>query len=90
MKSFKSIIIAVFSVLFLGLTSCGGGTKKQNTHTHEDGSVHDDHAADPAKPAQETFKVEADTTAAKKDSLNQKHDDHGQAHDHGDGKPHKH
>lgn len=59
MKSFKSIIIAVFSILFLGLASCGGGTKKQDTHTHGDGSVHDDHATEQvAKPSgQETFKV---------------------------------
>lgn len=86
----KKIFLAIAICGFL-FASCGNKSNSNNgTHKHDDGSVHTDHAADPAKPAQGTFKVEADTTAAKKDSLNQKHDDHGQAHDHGDGKPHKH
>lgn len=91
MKSIKSII-SIFTVLFfLGLTSCGGGTKKScdGTHTHEDGSTHHDHATEAAQPAeQESFNVEADSTATTTDPA---HDhDHGHDHDHSDGKAHKH
>lgn len=83
MKSYKTIIAILFSVFFLGLTSCGGGTKKssEDTHVHDDGSVHKNHADDAAKPTeQESFKVAADSTTTTTNP----------AHDHGDGKKHKH
>jgi hypothetical protein len=87
MKSIKFITAVLFSALFLfSLTSCGGGSKKNSNgmHTHDDGSVHGNHATDEAsKPKeQETYKVEADSTTT---TTNPAHE-----HDHGDGKPHKH
>lgn len=88
MKSIKSIISALMVLLFLGLTSCGGGIKKNSdgTHTHDDGSLHQDHATEASPAEQESFKVEADSTVT---TANPAHDhDHG--HDHGDGKTHKH
>lgn len=76
-------------MFFLGLTSCGGSTKKDSagTHTHEDGSVHHDHAAETGKPAeQESFSVEADSLAT---TAGEAHD-HSHEHGHGDCKDHKH
>lgn len=89
MKSIKSIIL-VLSVLFLGLTSCGGGSKTNDTHTHDDGSVHQDHSTETAKPAeQESFKVEADTLTSTANPAHE-HGDDAHGHDHGDGNVHKH
>ena len=88
MKFSKSIITILFSIVFLVLTSCGGDKKKNNesTHTHEDGSVHQNHVVEEAsKPtAQETFKVEADSTTS---TTNPAHD-HDHDHDHEDGHTH--
>lgn len=88
MKSFKIIAILFSAFILFGLTSCDScSSKKQpaNTHVHDDGSVHGDHADEPAKPAaQENFKVEADSTIQQ---VEKKHDDHG--HDHSDPN-HKH
>lgn len=87
MKSSK-IIILVLSVLFLGLTSCGGGSKKNGTHTHDDGPVHRDHSTETVKPTeQESFKAEADTLTS---TANPAHEHGDGSHDHGDGKVHKH
>lgn len=90
MRSKISIAIVIFSLIFLCFASCGGAKKKSSgTHTHEDGSVHQDHPAEgAARPAgQETFRVEADSTTS---IVNPAHDHGDSLHDHGDGKPHKH
>ena len=87
MKSAKYIII-LFAAALLGLASCGHrNTNKQGTHTHEDGSSHGDHATEQtAVPAQESFKVEADSTAVEATPT-----DHGHSHDHsGDDHGHQH
>jgi hypothetical protein len=57
-----AFVIAASSFLF---TSCG--KKSEGTHTHEDGSTHDDHAADTVKQeefnaADSTDHVHSDTT----------------------------
>lgn len=87
----KSIITVIFSVFFLGLVSCGGGAKnnEDGTHTHDDGSVHGSHDEDksPKPTEQESFKVEADSTTL---TANPAQDHSDEAHDHGDGKTHKH
>ncbi|AZB17245.1 hypothetical protein EG352_05405 [Chryseobacterium indologenes] len=83
----KSIIIAAFAALTL--TACnnsnkseenhehnadGSHPKTEGTHTHDDGSVHNDHEAD-TTVKQEQFKVEQDSTAHGHDhsDLNHKH-----------------
>jgi len=88
MKSIKSTAIILCSLFFLGLTACGGGSNRQGTHTHDDGSVHDDHTTEEvAKPTpQESFKVAADSTTTTTDPAH----GHDHGHDHGDGKPHTH
>jgi hypothetical protein len=53
-----------------------------NTHTHEDGSTHSDHAPDTVKPEQQEFTI-GDTTQTDS-SATQK------VHSHEDGKPHFH
>ncbi len=91
MRSRISIAIVIFSFIILCFASCGGAKKKNSgTHTHEDGSVHQNHSTEGiAKPLeQETFRVEADSTTS---TVNPAHDHgDGKLHDHGDGKPHKH
>jgi hypothetical protein len=82
-KIFQAIAICGF--LF---ASCGNHSNNNATHTHDDGSVHSDHATEQARPAQESFKTNADTGTLKTDSLKKKQENH--THDHGDGKPHKH
>lgn len=69
MTSMKRVAIAFAASLFL-LTSCGQ-KPKEGTHTHEDGSIHDDHAAD---TTQEEFNT-ADTTHHAHDST-----EHGHSH----------
>lgn len=86
MKKITFILIAILSI---GLTvSCGNSSnKKQDTHAHDDGSVHEAHGteevAKPA-PAQESFKVEADTTKVQ-EPVKKAHD-----HDHAHDSDHKH
>lgn len=82
MKSSKLVII--ISISFFFLTACVGNTSKQNTHIHEDGSVHDNHATEQVTPVQESFKVEADTTL-----LNAETEENVHSHDHNES-THKH
>ena len=59
----KIKILAI--AIILGLSACGGrSSNKQDSHTHDDGSVHSDHSNNHEQtvPEQESFKVEADTT----------------------------
>lgn len=83
----KSVYLIIALGIVLGFTSCGGNTNN-NTHTHEDGCVHENHATETAKPTeQETFKVEADSSAACDEH------DHDHSHDHNhdhSGHNHKH
>lgn len=88
----KSIIILFVAILF-AFYSCGGNTSNSSkTHTHEDGSVHDEHSDDktaiPTK--QESFKVEDDGSASKNDSLPTKETKHKHDHDHSTETGHKH
>lgn len=79
----KTIIPVLTLSISLFVTSCGGA-HQHGTHTHDDGSVHEDHpTADSVVAAgQESFQVEADSTAPV--------EVHGHKHDHGDGKTHTH
>ncbi|MCU4177329.1 hypothetical protein [Carboxylicivirga sp. N1Y90] len=58
-------LFLVLAVMALVFSSCGNKEKKQDegTHTHEDGTVHEAHAADAAN--QEAFEVK-DTSACAK------------------------
>jgi ABC-type nickel/cobalt efflux system permease component RcnA len=61
----KAIFFTVATIIVLGLTACGSGnSNKQNAHTHEDGSVHGDHATEQAAPSQGTHKHEDGSTHA--------------------------
>jgi uncharacterized lipoprotein NlpE involved in copper resistance len=85
----KQLLISSALLIFV-FASCNQTTQKPGTHTHEDGSVHSDHA-EQAVPAQESFVVTPDSLTVETDSLN-KHDhdhEHGQSHTH-NGKTHKH
>ena len=71
------IIIIVFSVILMGLSSCNSCTaQKQNDHNYEECTEHDHngHSHSHVAPAQESFKVEADSAAVK----------HTHDHDHSD------
>ncbi len=57
-------ILALVSVLFVGCSGNSSHDHKEGTHTHEDGTVHEDHDhADSTK--QEEFKVGGDTLSTK-------------------------
>lgn len=96
MKS-NVIILAIISILFLGLIACGGNTAQNaNTHTHADGTVHSDHAPEKDAPKQEAFKIEgdsitvvADTTKHDCENCDHNHAEEGHDHDH-EGHDHKH
>lgn len=83
MTTMKTILPVLALTISLFLTSCGG-SHTHGTHTHDDGSVHEDHAiADSVvAPGQESFKVEADSITPV--------EVHDHEHDHGDGKTHTH
>jgi hypothetical protein len=82
----KLKVIIIVSIILFGLTACGGGnSNNQNTHIHDDGTVHEGHATtEQAVPGQESFKVSADSTMLKADSTK-----HGHGHDHSE-TGHKH
>ncbi len=79
------ISTAIVALIFAG---CGQKSQKPNTHTHEDGSVHSDHAEQPT-PEQETFVVATDSLTTETDSLSNHKPEQNPIHEH-DGKPHKH
>ena len=85
----KSKVI-LFAIALFSLVSCGGNANKQHgTHVHEDGSVHADHGTEQVAPTkQESFKVDADTTATKEADHHDHNHDHG--HTHADGTHHTH
>ena len=84
MKS--KFIIIVFSVLSLGLAACGSkSSNNKDTHNPENCTEHDHRTPEQTAPMQESFKVEADSTAVKADTVrNQPH-----THSH-NGQPHTH
>ena len=68
------LIIALFTAS-LSLAACSNQEKK-DSHSHDDGSTHDDHASDTASVKQEEFKVDsahADTSAAHSHDNGEKH-----------------
>jgi hypothetical protein len=79
MKNFISLVILIFSI---GLSACSDTPENNNTHTHDDGRVHEDHAADTGKPDQQQFNT-GDSTALSADSL-------AKPHVHEDGTEHSH
>ncbi|GAB2664628.1 hypothetical protein GCM10027036_18220 [Flavihumibacter cheonanensis] len=81
MKPFISLLLLAAGSFIM---SCNDAPKEQ-THTHEDGSTHADHATDTTKPVQQEFTL---TDSTKTDSL--KTDTSGKAHTHADGKEHVH
>lgn len=87
MKSFKITAILISALIIFSLNSCSNSSNKNQpagTHIHDDGSVHDAHTEETKNAApQESFQVEADSTAKQPETK----DDHG--HDHSDPN-HKH
>jgi hypothetical protein len=79
MKTFISVIILFFSIGFL---ACSDAPENTNTHTHDDGSVHEDHAADTARPDQQQFNA-GDSSGVSADSS-------AKPHVHEDGTEHSH
>lgn len=70
------LILAIFTAS-LTIAACNNQAKK-DSHTHDDGSTHDDHAPDTTSVKQEEFKVDsvqADTAGE---------------HSHGNGEKHTH
>ena len=68
------LIIALFTASF-SLAACSNQEKK-DSHSHDDGSTHDDHASDTASVKQEEFKVDsahADTSVAHSHDNGEKH-----------------
>ena len=83
----KSTVIALITASVIGLTACGGKKSgNQNTHTHEDGSIHEDHATEQTTPVQEVFKADTVSISLNPDSVK---NDHDHEHDHSD-PDHKH
>jgi hypothetical protein len=77
----KKVFFFVGTLCTLLFLAACNDQPKANTHQHEDGSVHSDHAADTAKPQQQEFTIgdstQTDTTT--KD-----------VHTHKDGETHSH
>jgi uncharacterized protein YxeA len=79
----KSILIIIIAVIFFGLTSCVSRSAHNHSHDHENCTEHD-HVH--VTPNQESFKVEADSTLVKTDTVvrNQPrtHSHNGRTHTH--------
>ena len=79
----KIFLCAALTFALFPIFSCNDNAEKQpGTHTHDDGSVHEDHATDSAKPQQEEFRVTDSTTVPADTSK--------KPHTHDGGKPHTH
>lgn len=79
------LLMAFFAILF---SACATNTSKNaDTHTHEDGTVHENHKNSEISPEQELFEVEADTLALENDSLQT---EQKTEHTHAGGHKHKH
>ena len=70
------LIIALFTASF-SITACSNQEKK-DSHSHDDGSTHDDHASDTSSVKQEEFKVDS----AKADTAGAHSHDNGEKHSH--------
>ena len=67
----KALLFACICAFMFGSSCNNNKTSKEGTHTHSDGSTHDDH--DTTKPAQQEFNVT--DTSGKKDTGIHTHDD---------------
>jgi hypothetical protein len=65
----KKVIALVFVVAASHFLFASCGQKTEGTHTHEDGSTHDDHAADTTR--QEEFNAADSTEHVHSDSTHQ-------------------
>jgi len=86
----KNLFFAIIAAAFL-FSSCGNNSeKKTNTHTHHDGSVHNNHdESHEVAPKQEVFEVESDSIEVKNDtSKTEAKKEH--SHSHNGGHTHKH
>lgn len=73
-----------FITVFLGgiLSACSTNSKENNTHQHEDGSTHEDHAETTNEPTkQEEFSIDSASTDTAGKSTPHVHDE---------SKPHSH
>lgn len=66
----KNILFAI-AIFAISLSSCGNkSTKETGTHTHDDGTVHENHNhGSEEMPEQELFEVQIDSLSNEKDSL---------------------
>ena len=71
------LIIALFTASF-SLAACNNQEKKEDSHTHDDGSKHDDHASDTSSVKQEEFKVDS----AKAENAGAHSHENGEKHSH--------
>lgn len=79
------LLMAFFVILFSG---CATNTSKNaDTHTHEDGTEHENHKHSEISPEQELFEVEIDSMAVENDSLKT---EQNTEHTHAGGHKHKH
>ncbi len=74
----KSIYLFITTIALFGLVSCNNGNK-QNVHTHEDGSQHENHSTEQTLPKQESFTEKADSVPASSPI-----DEHDHDHNHGE------
>jgi hypothetical protein len=82
------LLLILFAFL---LASCGKtNDKKDETHTHEDGTVHMGSHEDHEKPQQESFEVEADSTGIDAGHIHDETDDHDHDHEHNSNTVHRH
>jgi len=72
----------ILSVAALFMTACASKKDDKNggTHTHEDGTVHENH--DDTLNKQEEFKAAADTSSGHDHDKEHSHDDHEHPHTH--------
>jgi hypothetical protein len=84
------LILILFAFL---LASCDRTNEQKNeTHTHEDGTVHTNGSDEHVKPQQESFEVVTDSSITGKDTTHvcDETDNHDHYHEHNSKTIHKH
>lgn len=74
----KNWLIISFAALFVAACASKKNEKNDGTHTHEDGTVHENH--DDTLTRQEEFKATGDTSSGHNHEMKHSHDDHEHPH----------
>lgn len=76
----KNIFLTISIVSLFLFAACNGDSHDENSHQHDDGSVHSHEESHEAAPEQEVFEAKTDSTEATEEHGHNHDDEHGHKH----------